>query len=118
MIANGQDLITEFISREAEYLQFGTAMNSLITRLITIEGINTHSVHFRVKEKKSLSEKIDLKNKYNSLNEITVNRRYRQKPATGTIFTSNRVSWPRLRSWRPLASPSNPARLIRSAMLT
>lgn len=71
MIANGQDLITEFISREAEYLQFGTAMNALITRLITIEGINTHSVHFRVKEKKSLSEKIDLKNKYNSLSEIT-----------------------------------------------
>ncbi|WP_411554619.1 GTP pyrophosphokinase [Pectobacterium brasiliense] len=71
MAENGRDLVNEFIVKEADYLQFGTAMNTLISRLITIGGINTHSVHFRVKEKNSLGDKIELKNKYQSLDEIT-----------------------------------------------
>jgi len=71
MAQDEQALIDEFVSREVEYQQFGLAMNSLISRLISVSNINTHSIHFRVKEKGSLKEKIELKNKYSSLSEIT-----------------------------------------------
>ncbi|WP_210517327.1 GTP pyrophosphokinase [Pantoea ananatis] len=71
MAVNGEELVAEFIAKKDDYLQLGYSMNSLIARLINIEGINTHSVQYRVKEINSLSDKIELKNKYNSLDEIT-----------------------------------------------
>lgn len=71
MAENRAELVAEFISKKDDYLQFGYSMNALIERLINIDGINTHSVQYRVKEINSLSDKIELKNKYNSLNEIT-----------------------------------------------
>jgi putative GTP pyrophosphokinase len=71
MALSGGELVAEFISKKDDYLQFGYSMNALIARLINIEGINTHSVQYRVKETNSLSDKIELKNKYTSLDEIT-----------------------------------------------
>lgn len=64
-------LIEEFSREENLYKQFGESMNSLITNLLQISNIDTHSTHFRVKNENSLKEKIEKKDKYNMLNEIT-----------------------------------------------
>lgn len=47
------------------------SVKSLIDTLLTSENINAHTVSSRVKEKESLSKKIDKKDKYIELNEVT-----------------------------------------------
>lgn len=71
MPTDSDALLAEFIKIESRYESFGKVMNSLIQSLMNLSGIDTHSIHHRVKDKKSLKSKIDKKNKYNSINEIT-----------------------------------------------
>ncbi len=47
------------------------SIKSLINTLLTSENIIAHTVSSRVKEKESLSKKIDKKDKYTKLNEVT-----------------------------------------------
>lgn len=47
------------------------ALNSLIPVLLKSSGISVHSVTSRIKERNSLSKKIEKKDKYTSLNQIT-----------------------------------------------
>ncbi|MCK7047834.1 MULTISPECIES: GTP pyrophosphokinase [Enterobacter] len=71
MSKDAQQLLSEFSERESIYLQFGESMYSLLSRLIKVANVNIHSIHFRVKERKSLKTKIETKNKYECLNDIT-----------------------------------------------
>lgn len=71
MATDTHQLINEFSEKENVYHQFGDSMCSLLIRLINVSHISTHSIQHRVKDVKSLKAKVELKNKYNSLNEIT-----------------------------------------------
>jgi len=66
-----EEILREFDEKESIYKSFSLSMESLITALLLSSGIKVHSISPRVKEKESLSKKIDKKNKYTSLEEIT-----------------------------------------------
>ncbi len=68
---NKHHLITEFEKELKQYENFSDKMNILIKELLEQENISYHSIENRVKEKNSLEKKIDGKNKYQNLSEIT-----------------------------------------------
>lgn len=64
-------IIKDFEHSYLLYSQFSKAMESLISVLLSSNGILPHSVSSRVKDRNSLIAKIERKNKYKSLEEIT-----------------------------------------------
>lgn len=68
---NKHHLIAEFEKELKQYENFSDKMNILIKELLDQENISYHSIENRVKEKNSLAKKIDGKNKYQNLSEIT-----------------------------------------------
>ncbi|MDH2369457.1 hypothetical protein QDQ59_06275 [Providencia rettgeri] len=70
-ITSKEKMLSEFSSKEKSYIQFGEMMLSLMTRLLRLKNIQTHSIQYRIKDSKSLGKKIEDKKKYNSLDEIT-----------------------------------------------
>lgn len=68
---NKHHLITEYEKGLKQYESFSDKMNILIKELLDQEKISYHSIENRVKEKNSLAKKIDGKNKYQDLSEIT-----------------------------------------------
>ena len=68
---NKHHLIAEFEKELKQYENFSDKMNILIKELLDQENISYHSIENRVKEKNSLAKKIDGKNKYQNLGEIT-----------------------------------------------
>lgn len=68
---NKQHLIAEYEKELKQYENFSDKMDILLKELLDQEKISYHSIENRVKEKNSLSRKIDGKNKYQNLNEIT-----------------------------------------------
>lgn len=71
MATDVHQLINQFSEKEDLYHQFGESMSSLLIRLIDVSHISTHSIQYRVKDIKSLKAKVELKNKYTCLDEIT-----------------------------------------------
>lgn len=65
------EIINEFESKKAIYLECENIIKRLIDSLIKAEKINVHAIESRVKEIESLKKKIEKKEKYNSINEIT-----------------------------------------------
>jgi len=68
---NKHHLIAEFEKELKQYENFSDKMDILIKELLEQENISYHSIENRVKEKNSLAKKIDGKNKYQNLSEIT-----------------------------------------------
>ncbi len=68
---NKHSLIAEYEKELKQYENFSDKMDILLKDLLDQENISYHSIENRVKEKNSLSRKIDGKNKYQNLNEIT-----------------------------------------------
>ncbi|MDX6914206.1 hypothetical protein R9X49_03715 [Pectobacterium carotovorum] len=64
-------LIDEFLSQEITFKDMGLSIHALLSSLLRKRGIESHSISYRVKDKTSLSKKIDKKNKYTSLRDIT-----------------------------------------------
>lgn len=65
------EIITDFEHSYLLYSQFSKAMESLISVLLSSNEILPHSVSSRVKDRNSLIAKVERKNKYKSLAEIT-----------------------------------------------
>ena len=68
---NKHHLIAGFEKELKQYENFSDKMDILIKELLEQENISYHSIENRVKEKNSLAKKIDGKNKYQNLSEIT-----------------------------------------------
>lgn len=66
-----KEIVKDFIEKENHYNNLGESMHSLLKTLIAREGITIHSIQFRVKDIESLKSKIERKDKYKSLNDIT-----------------------------------------------
>ncbi|WP_429188095.1 GTP pyrophosphokinase [Aeromonas veronii] len=66
-----ETLLQEYDHNEDLYAQFSTSIESLINRLLSASNINAHSITARVKDRSSLIKKIDKKDKYQSLSELT-----------------------------------------------
>ena len=64
-------LLEDYENNQSLYGQYSKAMESLINILLTASDITPHSVNTRVKDRTSLSKKIDKKDKYSCLSEIT-----------------------------------------------
>jgi putative GTP pyrophosphokinase len=65
------EILNEFDQNKLLYSQFSTSMESLINTLLCASGITPHSVSSRVKERSSLLKKIEKKDKYTYLAELT-----------------------------------------------
>ncbi|MGD8174231.1 GTP pyrophosphokinase [Vibrio sp. TRT 21S02] len=66
-----EQLIKEYDEKLGLYTQFSTSIESLISRLLSVSEITPHSISSRVKERSSLVKKIEKKDKYKSLSELT-----------------------------------------------
>lgn len=64
-------IIEEYKANREVYIRLGESMNSLIDMLLHTSGIQIHTIQSRVKEEDSLADKIQLKNKYQKLSDIT-----------------------------------------------
>ncbi len=64
-------MLHEFELKAARYDNFSSKMNILLKELVEQECISYHSIVSRVKEKNSLDKKIENKDKYENLNEVT-----------------------------------------------
>lgn len=62
-------IIKEYREKKYLYLEFGEYINSALNRLLKTN--NVHSIFYRIKTEKSLAGKLELKQKYNTLNEVT-----------------------------------------------
>jgi ppGpp synthetase/RelA/SpoT-type nucleotidyltranferase len=66
-----EKILKEYDSQFRTLNNLSHSVKSLINTLLTSENIIAHTVSSRVKEKESLSNKIDKKDKYTELNEVT-----------------------------------------------
>ncbi|MCL1048913.1 hypothetical protein L2755_04620 [Shewanella abyssi] len=64
-------ILIEYDEKQRLYSQFSLSIASLINTLLSASEIDAHSVNSRVKERSSLQKKIDKKDKYKSLSELT-----------------------------------------------
>ncbi|MGN4124873.1 GTP pyrophosphokinase [Lysinibacillus sphaericus] len=64
-------IISEYESKRAMYLEYEDNIKRLVNSLLKTEEIYIHAIESRVKELESLKKKINDKNKYKSINEIT-----------------------------------------------
>lgn len=65
------NILTSYDRNKIKYEAFSKTLASLINSLMLAEKIKIHSVTSRVKERKSLEKKINNKDKYNDIGEIT-----------------------------------------------
>lgn len=65
------DILTSYDRSKIKYQAFSKMLASLISSLMLAEGIKIHSVTNRVKSRESLEKKINNKDKYNKIDEIT-----------------------------------------------
>ena len=70
-IMDNEDLVREYSNNLTTYEQFTNLMETYICNLLNREQISFHSITSRTKSIESLSKKIELKNKYQKLDEIT-----------------------------------------------
>ena len=68
---DNEDLVREYSNNLTTYEQFTNLMETYICNLLNREQISFHSITSRTKSIESLSKKIELKNKYQKLDEIT-----------------------------------------------
>ncbi|HDY7438616.1 TPA: hypothetical protein RQJ43_004470 [Vibrio vulnificus] len=66
-----EKLLIDYEDNKPLYEQFARSMESLITILLTTSDIIPHSVSSRVKDRVSLGKKIEKKDKYSSISEVT-----------------------------------------------
>lgn len=66
-----RDILEKYESDLGLYEDLSSSMCSLISTLISSSGISLHSISCRVKDRSSLERKIQKKDKYNSLEQIT-----------------------------------------------
>ncbi len=64
-------IIEEYKSKKDTYIRLGQSMNSLVDTLLHTSGIKAYTVQHRVKDEGSLKDKIQLKNKYKTISDIT-----------------------------------------------
>ena len=69
-IMDNEDLVREYSNNLTTYEQFTNLMETYICNLLNREQISFHSITSRTKSIESLSKKIELKNKYQKLDEI------------------------------------------------
>lgn len=65
------DLITQFDQKREAYNALAKTMADLINRLIDARKISYHSISFRCKTKESFERKVDIKQSYSALEDIT-----------------------------------------------
>ncbi|WP_145182370.1 GTP pyrophosphokinase family protein [Pseudomonas sp. URMO17WK12:I11] len=65
------DLIAEFDRRREAYNSLAKTMADLINRLIDARKISYHSISFRCKTKESFERKVDIKQSYSALEDVT-----------------------------------------------
>ncbi|MNJ44076.1 GTP pyrophosphokinase YjbM [compost metagenome] len=65
------DLIAEYDQRREAYNSLAKTMADLINRLIDARKISYHSISFRCKTKESFERKVDIKQSYSALEDIT-----------------------------------------------
>lgn len=63
------DIIQEYKKNLNMYHKYGETLKNLLSNIVSQEGI--HSISYRVKDIKSLKNKIEMKDKYKSINDIT-----------------------------------------------
>lgn len=68
---NNEEMVNIFSENILFYKKFTTLMENYLKQLLNNEEIPFHSITGRTKSIESLTKKIDLKDKYNNLNEIT-----------------------------------------------
>ncbi|CDT92187.1 conserved hypothetical protein [Vibrio coralliirubri] len=64
-------LVNEYDENEQLYTQFSASMESLISTLLSASNVTPHTISARVKDRSSLLKKIEKKDKYASLAELT-----------------------------------------------
>lgn len=69
--AKGEEILAQYDNALASFNALSTSMSSLISTLLNDSSIHPHSISFRVKDRKSLSKKIEDKDKYQNLSQIT-----------------------------------------------
>lgn len=68
---DNENIVTEFEANYASYEQFRKLIEEYLRNLLNEKEISFHSITSRTKNIDSLAKKIDLKNKYHHLDEIT-----------------------------------------------
>lgn len=64
-------LLSQYDDHKMLYEQFTTTVRSIIRSLVESESIATHTIDTRIKERDSLDKKIEKKDKYTDISEIT-----------------------------------------------
>uniref|UniRef100_UPI0011D72E36 GTP pyrophosphokinase n=1 Tax=Vibrio cholerae TaxID=666 RepID=UPI0011D72E36 len=70
-ILSKEQVIKEYDEKLGLYTQLSTSVESLISRLLSVSEITPHSISARVKDRLSLVKKIEKKEKYKSLSDLT-----------------------------------------------
>lgn len=65
------DLVSDYDIKREIYNSFAKTVSDLIERLMAAKSISHHSISFRCKTRESLERKIDIKQSYESLEDIT-----------------------------------------------
>ncbi|ELY6214037.1 hypothetical protein SNQ23_003926 [Cronobacter dublinensis] len=65
------EILISYDEKKETFDSYALALKSLLNTLIRGEGLSVHSLDSRVKNRKSLEAKIEKKDKYNVLNDIT-----------------------------------------------
>ena len=66
-----ETILNQYDSSKSKLDEQASSLESLIKQLISSSNLNVHSVNARVKDRNSLIKKIDKKDKYETLSEIT-----------------------------------------------
>lgn len=65
------DLVADYDDKRETYNSFAKTVSDLIERLMAAKNISHHSISFRCKTKESLERKVDIKQSYEALEDIT-----------------------------------------------
>lgn len=64
-------ILTEYDDNKKTYSEYSKSLHSLITNLLNCNNVKVHTINSRVKERKSLENKIEEKGTYTCLDDIT-----------------------------------------------
>lgn len=65
------DLVADYDNRREVYNSFAKTVSDLVERLMAAKSISHHSISFRCKTRESLERKVDIKQSYEALEDIT-----------------------------------------------
>lgn len=65
------DLVAEYEIKKDVYGSFAKTVSDLIERLLSANKFSCHSISFRAKTRESLERKVDIKQTYEALDDIT-----------------------------------------------